>query len=228
MKIGCLDIFAGEGAGKRILLKNLSVFEAGRSPGNHICLKDPSVAMSHFRICRDAQGYSIYDLGTKRGTFLNGDRVEKADLRPGDVIQVGDMHLAFLLVDEESHGRLACSAPDSKERDSQALHGGVLTKTRASQPALIVLDGKDRGKRFALVGKSRFTVGRSPAADVKLTDEQVSPEHCAVESVHDEHVIIDLESAQGTVVNGEPVKKAVLKEGHFIRLGLTMLKYDRV
>ena len=37
-----------------------------------------------------------------------------------------------------------------------------------------------------------------------------------------------LESANGTVVNGERVKKTVLQEGDFIRLGYTMLKYDRV
>jgi pSer/pThr/pTyr-binding forkhead associated (FHA) protein len=228
MKVGCLDIFAGEDAGKRILLKNLSVFEAGRSPGNHICLKDPSVAMSHFRICRDASGYSIYDLGTRKGTFLNGARIEKADLHPGDVVQVGEMQLAFLLVDEDSRGRLACSAPDSKEKDSQAVHGGVLTKTRASMPALVVLDGRDRGKRFTLSGKSRYTIGGGAQADLKLADDHVSPEHCAVEAVEGGHIIIDLEGAGGTVVNGESVKRAVLREGHFIRLGHTMLRYDRV
>ena len=49
-----------------------------------------------------------------------------------------------------------------------------------------------------------------------------------IESVRDQHIIIDLESANGTVVNGDRVKKMVLKEGDFIRLGYTMLKYDRV
>ena len=46
--------------------------------------------------------------------------------------------------------------------------------------------------------------------------------------VRDHHIIVDLESANGTVVNGDRVKKTVLKEGDFIRLGYTMLKYDRV
>ena len=35
--------------------------------------------------------YSIYDLGTRRGTFLNGERVEKSPLRSGDSIQVGEL-----------------------------------------------------------------------------------------------------------------------------------------
>ena len=113
MKIGCLSIKYADGQETKILLKNLSVFEAGRSQGNHICLKDDTVAMSHFRVYRNAQEYSVYDLGTKRGTQVNGQPVEKVALRPGDVIQAGDLEIVFDLVDDETPGRLASSAPDS-------------------------------------------------------------------------------------------------------------------
>lgn len=228
MKVGCLTILEGSDVGKRILLKNLSVFEAGRSAGNHVCIKDDSVAMSHFRICRNGQQYSVYDLGTKRGTLVNGQPIEKADLESGSEIQVGDVKIAFDLVDEETPGRLASSAPDSDEADAQALNGGVLTKTRASTPTLSVVDGEDRGRRLPLVGKSQFKIGRSVTSDMKLLDGKISRDHCVVESVRDQFIIIDLESANGTIVNGDRVKKTVLKEGDFIRLGYTMIKYDRV
>lgn len=228
MKIGCLTFTDSDGQERRILLKNLTVFEAGRSQGNHICLKHDSVAMSHFRVYRKGQDYSIYDLGTRRGTFVNGHRVEKTDLHPGDVIQAGDLQIVFELVDEETPGRLASSAPDSDEKDAQAFNGGVLTKTAASVPTLVVIDGNDAGRRLALVGKSRFKVGRSSSSDLKLTDGKVSRDHCMIESVKDRHVIIDLESSNGTVVNGEKVKKTVLQEGDIIRLGFTVLKYDRL
>ena len=130
-KIGCLDIFAGEEAGKRILLKNLSVFEAGRSAGNHICLKDPSVAMSHFRICREGLSYSIYDLGTKRGVLVNGQRRDKAVLKAGDIIQAGEMQIAFLLVDEASDGRLARELGDA--RSPMSPHEPVIQVANHSQ-----------------------------------------------------------------------------------------------
>lgn len=223
-----MTILEGVDAGKRILLKNLSVFEAGRSAGNHVCLKDDSVAMSHFRVCRNGQQYSVYDLGTKRGTFVDGQRIEKVDLAAGSVIQAGDVRIQFDLVDEETPGRLASSAPDSNEKDAQALNGGVLTKTRASTPTLVVIDGEDRGKRLPLVGKAQFKIGRAVTADLKLLDGKISREHCMVEVVRDQYIVIDLESANGTIVNGDRVKKTVLKEGDFIRLGFTMLKYDRV
>jgi pSer/pThr/pTyr-binding forkhead associated (FHA) protein len=228
MQIGCLTILEGAEQGKRILLKNLSVFEAGRSQGNHVCLKDESVAMSHFRIYRSGRDYSVYDLGSKKGTLVNGERIEKVPLVSGDIIGAGNMKMLFDLVDEETPGRLASSAPDSEESDAQALHGGVLTKTRASTPTLVVVDGEDRGRRLPLVGKSQYKIGRSVTSDLKLLDGKISRDHCLIEALRDQHIIIDLESANGTVVNGERVKKSILKEGDFIRLGFTMLKYDRV
>jgi pSer/pThr/pTyr-binding forkhead associated (FHA) protein len=228
MKVGCLTILGGVDRDKRFLLKNLSVFEAGRSQGNHIFFKDASVAMSHFRVYRDGQHFSIYDLGSTKGTLVNGKPVEKVDLQPGDRIQAGDVTMVFELVDPDASGRLASSAPDSAEKDAQALHGGVITKTARSTPTLIVLEGQDRGKRYPLAGKAQFKIGRSATADLRLCDAKVSRDHCLVESVRDHYVIVDLESANGTVVNGDRVKKTVLKEGDFIRLGYTMLKYDRV
>ncbi len=226
--VGCLTILEGLDTGKKILLKNLSVFEAGRSQGNHVCLKDDTVAMSHFRVCRNGQQFSVYDLGTKRGTFVDGQKIEKVDLKDGAVIQAGDVRIEFSLVDEETPGRLASSAPDSDEEDAQSMNGGVLTKTRASTPTLVVVDGEDRGRRLPLVGKAQFKIGRAVTCDLKLLDGKISREHCTVEVVRDQYIIVDLESANGTIVNGDRVKKTVLKEGDFVRLGFTMLKYDRV
>ncbi len=229
MKIGCLTVFEGADAGKKILLKNLSVFEAGKAQGNHICLHDESVAFNHFRVYFTDGVYSVYDLGSKRGTFLNGSPIEKSKLGHGDVIQVGDANLKFELVDEATAGgRLASSAPDSDEADAQSKNGGLLTKTRASIPALVVIDGQDQGKCLTLDAKKTFKIGRSHKTDLRLADAKVSREHCVIEEVQDHHVIIDLESANGTVVNGDRVNKTILKEGDFIRLGFTMLKYDRL
>jgi len=227
MKIGCLTILEGQDEGKKYLLKNLSVFEAGRSQGNHVHLKDSSVAMSHFRVYRSGQQFSIYCLGSSKGTLVNGEPVDKVDLESDDKIQVGDVLLHFELVPSDTSGRLASSAPDSEESDAQAVCGGITTKTARSTPSLIILDGQDRGKRLLLDEKSQYKIGRGVASDLKLSDAKVSRDHCIVELVRDHYVIVDLESANGTVVNGDRIKKTVLKEGDFIRLGYTMLKYDR-
>jgi len=229
MKIGCLTILEGQEAGKRILLKNLSVFEAGKAQGNHICLKDDSVAFNHFRVYHSEGTYMVYDLGSRRGTLVNGRPIEKIELSSGDLLQVGDLKLCFEIVDEaETSGRIASSAPDSDEEDAQAKVGGIITKTARSHPALIVIDGDDRGKRFTFTDRKMIRIGRSPKSDLRLSDNKVSRNHCQIEEDGAHHVIVDLDSANGTIVNGDRVKRTVLKEGDFIRLGFTMLKYDRV
>jgi pSer/pThr/pTyr-binding forkhead associated (FHA) protein len=207
--VGCFTVIKGVEEGKRFLLRDLTVFEGGRSQGHHLFLKDESVARSHFRIYRNGEEYSIYDLGSSKGTLVNGKPVEKVMLASGDLIRVGDVELQFDLVDETATGRVASSAPETA-------------------PALVIIDGKDKGKTFLLAGKERFKIGRAVGSDLKLTDGKISREHCLLESVRDHHIIIDLESSNGTVVNGERVKKTVLKEGDYIRLGFTLLKYDRV
>jgi pSer/pThr/pTyr-binding forkhead associated (FHA) protein len=228
MNVGCLVITKGKEEGKRYLLKNLSVFEGGRSQGSHIFLKDDSVAYCHFRVYRNDTEYSVNDLGTSKGTLVNGEKVEKMALSPGDVVQVGDVELQFEMVDDTVPGRLASSAPDSEEADSQAQCGGILTNKKASSPALVVIDGKDKGRTFILSGKDRFKIGRAMSSDLKLTDAKISREHSMIEAVHDHHIIVDLDSSNGTVVNGERIKKTVLKQGDYIRLGFTLIKYDRV
>jgi len=239
MRIGCLFISRGKEEEKRFLLKNLSVFEGGRATGSHILLKDESVAFCHFRICKNESEYSIYDQGSSKGTLVNGERVEKTILNPGDLIQAGNVQLQFDLVDESTPGQLASSAPVMEEGDDsrserepagggREKRGKRKGKGKALIPALVVIDGKDKGKTFLLNEKERYKIGRATSSDLKLTDEKISRQHCLVEAVRDHYIIIDLNSSNGTVVNGERIKKTVLKNGDYIRLGFTMMKYDMV
>lgn len=207
--IGCLTIRNGGEVGKRFPLKELTVFEGGRSQGHHVHLRHPSVAMSHFRIYRAGEEYTLHDLGSSKGTHVNGEPVEKAVLHPGDIVKVGEIELEFQYAPGSTPGEVVASAP-------QAALG------------LVVLDGKDKGRTFVLSGKDKVRIGRSVNVEFKLADGKVSREHCQLETVRDHHIIIDLESSNGTVVNGERVKKTVLKEGDCIRLGFTVLRYDRV
>ncbi len=239
MKIGRLELLNGSEPGKVFLLKDLSVFEGGRSPGNHILLKEPSVAMSHFRICRKDEEYSIYDQGSKHGTLVNGEEVERTVLQPGDLIKAGELEIQFDLVDENAPGKAASCAPELEDVAGQPQPGAeevqaepeeereVAVKT-ATVPALLVVEGEEKGRIFPLVGKNKFQIGRLTTSDIRLHDGKVSRLHSSVEQVRDHFVVVDLESSNGTVVNGERIKKTVLKDGDHIRLGFTILKFTHV
>ena len=225
MQVGRITVLNGEDQENAFLLKNLSVFEAGRSQGNHILLKDDSVAMSHFRICRQDDGYQIYDLGSRHGTLVNEEAVERVDLTDGDLIQVGEICLKFDLVEEgEAEGDIASSAPKFEEsRDSR---GGVPeVSSHGLNASLRVIEGEGKGKVYKLVGKTRFSIGRSTKSDLRLKDAKVSRVHCYIERVDGKFVLTDNESANGTIVNGDIVQKVDLQAGDYLRLGFSILKF---
>lgn len=85
----------GPGAGSRLSLDE-DVVTLGRSPGATVLLDDVSVSRRHAEIRPADGGYRIVDAGSLNGTYLNGSRVEEADLVHGDDIQVGRFRFCFL------------------------------------------------------------------------------------------------------------------------------------
>jgi hypothetical protein len=68
----------------------------GRDQGNDIAIDDPEVSRRHAGITRGPSGYSIEDLGSTNGTFVNGIRITSPQaLRDGDIIGLGQVVLAF-------------------------------------------------------------------------------------------------------------------------------------
>lgn len=63
------------------------------------------------------------------------------------------------------------------------------------------------------------TVGRHPANDVTLNDHSISSRHCRIVVQGESVSIIDLESTNGTFIDGKPVKEALLLPGQQLRLG---------
>ncbi len=64
----------------------------GRSPGQDVVLREPAVSRRHAVIERDGDNYTVVDQKSTHGTFLNGVRVEQAELKPGDQLQMGSLH----------------------------------------------------------------------------------------------------------------------------------------
>jgi len=82
----------------------------------------------------------------------------------------------------------------------------------------VVVGGMDDGAAFALAS-GEHVVGRGVGVEIALADESVSRRH-AVVTVTDEGVtVLDLDSHNGTRVNGQPVKSAQLLEGDEVRFG---------
>src|SRR3954447_12876270 len=72
---------------------SLSVIKIGKVPSAHLKLDDESVSRMHAIIEVLGNDVSLIDLGSTRGTFVNGQRINKTKLMTGDVITVGDTQL---------------------------------------------------------------------------------------------------------------------------------------
>lgn len=91
-------------------------------------------------------------------------------------------------------------------------------------PFLRVVTGLQAGASFPL-DKAEITVGRGPENDITLKDDMVSQRHAKITVRPDAVIIDDLESTNGTIVNGREVHSCILKNGDRILLGSTELLF---
>src|SRR5262245_42952152 len=115
-------IFKGEQLVREERL-SLSVIKIGKVPSAHLKLDDETVSRTHAIIEVNGPGdVSIIDLGSTKGTFVNGQKVNKAKLQTGDSIVVGETRIELAI------GADAVSAEDVPTRV------GMMAAPEASPP----------------------------------------------------------------------------------------------
>ena len=92
-------------------------------------------------------------------------------------------------------------------------------------PYLIVFIGRDAGKRFKLEPGS-MTVGRSPQADIQISDHRVSRIHCTFEWDEETITVEDHESTNGTFVDSQKINRTKVLPGIPIQLGQSVMKIE--
>lgn len=79
-------------------------------------------------------------------------------------------------------------------------------------------------KEIAL-DKERLTIGRKPHNDIQIDNLAISGEHAVVVTILKDSFLEDLNSTNGTLVNGQPIKKYILRNNDVVELGKYRLKY---
>jgi hypothetical protein len=98
---GVLVITRGSNMGVRYLLGE-NVTRAGRHPESDIFLDDITVSRRHVEITHVAgDTFTIRDVGSLNGTYVNRERIEEANLAPGDEVQIGKFKLVYLVAGNE-------------------------------------------------------------------------------------------------------------------------------
>jgi len=229
----------------------------GRSETAHIPLfGDPNVAPLHACIERRGGEYVLLDGGTPVGIGVNGIRVPQAVLKHGDVINVGSHNLRFLLRNPRASVAAPQAQPLPTETppvgapvggSGGGLVGGAIPgATPAATPpmgqagarppsvdpspapfALVAVDGPASGQRYALPMDSEVVAGRE-ASDINLAgDSAASRMHAAFRATLGGVQVRDLNSTNGTFVNGVKASQMTLREGDIVRIGSTTFRIER-
>lgn len=89
-----LDFILGPMANQTLSLSE-EVTTIGSVAGNTVVLADPAVSRKHAGIRKVNGSYELADLGSTNGVYVNGHKVPKKTLEPGDIIRVGNTEAVF-------------------------------------------------------------------------------------------------------------------------------------
>ncbi len=176
-------------------------FTVGRGTDNDIVLPQPA-SRHHGRLERHGTRWRYRDLGSTNGTFVNEQRVTEAELEDGDILRVGDPQGNWV--------RLTFHDP---------------VAARAGRPAgqdrTIVIGGAQPG------GTTSLSIGRNPASDIPLQAPNISWQHARLDQTAQGSVLVDLNSTNGTFVNGQRISTPhLLRKDDVIQIGPFRLVFD--
>ncbi len=114
------------------------------------------------------------------------------------------------------------SLPAAQE-NAQFTKVPITSEGSAERKLILTLEGKII-REFS-VGKHNLSIGRKHGNDIQLNDLTLSGRHALISSITDYVFIEDLGSTNGTLVNGNHVKKAALEHGDVIQIGHHQLTY---
>lgn len=91
---------------------------------------------------------------------------------------------------------------------------------------LLVIQGPEQGRRYELTPEPMH-LGRSGQNEIRILDTEVSRQHALIRLLDGQWQISDLNSSNGTYLNGQPVTTAAIESGDQIQIGRTILLFTR-
>jgi pSer/pThr/pTyr-binding forkhead associated (FHA) protein len=174
-------------------------------------IEDPRVSRQHAELRKDGQAFSVQDLGSTNGTFVEGVRLQPGEVRelaPGQSLSLGGFEVKLCLPGDGSKTQMALAgktaALASPPSDRRAIYR-------------LVGEGLDRP-----LGEGTHIIGRQPINDIPIADPYVSGKHAQLEISPEGVAITDLGSSNGTFVNDARLPanvRTALSENDTIRIG---------
>ena len=189
---------------------NTEVVTIGRATNsNDVVINDPLVSRQHAQISRKGDRYQITDLGSTDGTRVNNILLKPNIpqlLANGDTIGIGNSELRLLVQADDEYPTAVTQKPLDEQPTVAAIH--------------LLADETVFVSQIDMRGRDRLTIGRDSQNDTAIGHPSVSRFHARLERQSGSVIIKDLNSTNGTYVNGRAVKEErILKVNDSIRIG---------
>ena len=182
------------------------IVKIGRKRGVELQLEGRGISRVHAQIRHGATGWELMDLKSTNGTIINRKPVVAKILDHGDHIQMGDAEFIFELEDHPS--------PSSKPMEDE-------------DPSFQLLGLSDNLKdRVFKLNPSITTLGRLESNDIQIDSETVSGFHAEIKNKFGQFVAKDLNSTNGTFVNGRQIEEYSLSPGDILAINTWQFKVE--
>lgn len=185
----------------------------GRVSDNDIVITSGGVSRYHCLIYVEDGNIMVKDLGSTNGTYINDQKITRAQVYKDDILRVGLEKFVFLdSADPEMPGK-------DKEPDSEGT--SILPELAFGEKIkdIIIKPLNDRCSRQYLLPVNTISkIGRLESNHIFLDDSSVSRTHATIEVQEYRVVLSDLSSANGTFVNDKKIRKRYLQDGDTISI----------
>jgi serine/threonine protein kinase len=174
--IGQLVVIAGPDQGRTFTLTEGQSVVIGRGQTTETRLRDPYVSKTHCQVDLDAGKLVLKDAGSASGTLVNGERVTQRELKPGDIIRIGETQIRFQFEETaEQSTRLPAPAPKAAPQAPKQLTELTGSKLSYFEVGPVLAKG-----RSGVVFQARNTKDDSTVAlkvlwpELSKTDEELA------------------------------------------------------
>ncbi len=215
------------------LLKNRQT-EIGRNPKSEIVIDNPAVSSSHAMLLWEENEFTIQDLGSKNGTYVNQKPVTKCRLQSGDIITIGRHELVFEETGSYTLAETARSYAEDALSISTSDHTMFLrTKTQQEFPGrneslqTACLSFIAGGAGAIPIRKQKIIFGKGSEADVIVKGLFVAQTAALLISKNDGYYLQHVRGFIKPFVNGRKIIKTVkLNPADIIKIGGVVLQFN--
>lgn len=178
----------------------------GRSKNNDIILDQEGISGSHALLTVESGHVFIKDTGSAKGTYINNKRItEKIELHVHDKITLSDIDIKI-------------TEPST---DSPQEHKQSASKSKADLWSLVAQGDAKFGKTNSEIAhplEGSMVLGRDSQCDIVINSKHISRKHCQLQIQGGVVHVKDLNSANGTFLNGKKITESYARAGDELRL----------